>query len=430
MDTFNKTNYHFLGIGGIGISAIARMLHLKDKQITGSDSSQSEIVEDLENLGIKVSIGHRAENIKTETEVVIYTVAIKDDNPELVEAKRRGLTILSYPEALGELSRQMYTIAVSGTHGKTTTTAMIGHILIKTKQDPTIVVGSKLKSDGEKNTNFIAGKSKYLVAEACEYKRSFTNLSPQILVILNIEAEHLDYYKDLADIQSAFREIAMKVPEDGFIVTNPWHENIKPILVGIKAKVLDYTEIDIDKEIGVPGDHNILNAKAGITVANALGIDKDEALDALKDFKGTWRRLEYKGENEGNIFFDDYAHHPTEIRASLSALKQKYPDRNLVCVFEAHQQDRTRKFFGEFVEALAIADYTFIAPVFVTREVDDGITTNKKLAEEINKLKPSKPVLDVDELKKELNSLDTSKPLCVVLMGAGNIYKWTDRLLN
>lgn len=412
-ELFKKNNYHFIGIGGIGISAIARMLVLQGKNVSGSDSSQSEITDELAKLGIKVTIGQKAENLAPEIEVVIYTVAIPENNPELVEARKRGLICKTYPEALGELSKDMFTIAVSGTHGKTTTTAMIAHIMKKAGLDPTVIVGSKMLSDEEKGgSNFLAGKSKYLVVEACEYKRSFLNLHPTILIITNIEADHLDYYKDLADIQSAFDELKAKVPETGLVVQKSDFENIKE-----------------DFELLTPGSHNILNAKAAIKVAEILGIESEKAKEYLKDFKGTWRRLEYKGEKDGNVFYDDYAHHPTAIRVSLTALKEKYPDRKILCVFEAHQQSRTRLLFDDFVDSLKIADYCFIAPIFITREVDDGETTNKKLALAINKLTPASPVADPKELKEKIAEIKSDQPLCIVLMGAGNIYNWTKELI-
>ena len=416
MDIFSKNNYHFIGIGGIGISAIARMLLLQGKNVSGSDSSQSEITDDLEKLGAKIFIGQKAENITDEAEVVIYTVAATEENPERLEARKREgeekITCVSYPQALGELSKNMYTIAISGTHGKTTTTAMTGHILKKAGLDPTVIVGSKMLSEtGKDGSNYLAGKSKYLVVEACEYKRSFLNLHPTILVITNIDADHLDYYKDLDDIKSAFAELKNKVPEDGFVITDK-----------------EYSQIEIIEPLSVPGEHNILNAKAAIRVAEILGIEQSKSLEYLKDFKGTWRRLEYKGEKDGNIFYDDYAHHPSEITASLSALKEKYPDRKLVAVFEAHQQSRTRLLFDDFVSALQIADQVFIAPIFITREIDDGETTNEKLANAVNIQKPAGAVSNAGELKIELEKI--APPLCVVLMGAGNIYKWTPVLLS
>lgn len=434
-----KNSYHFIGIGGIGISAIARMLQMQGKKVTGSDAAKSEITDDLEKLGIKVEIGQRAENIPKDTEVIIYTVAIPEDNPEMIEARRRSreakpvaertsaakrgqvsgttgfasleLICVSYPEFLGELSKKMFTIAISGTHGKTTTTAMIGHIMEKAGMDPTIIVGSKMLGEDGKYSNFHAGKSDFLVVEACEYKRSFLNLHPKILVITNIEADHLDYYKDLEDIKSAFREMEGNVPQDGFVIKEDEYKNV--------------TE---DFELLLPGKHNILNAKAATKAVEKIGIPNEKAKEFLKDFKGTWRRLEYKGEKDDKTIYSDYAHHPTEIRASLSALKEKYPEKKLVCVFEPHQQSRTRILLKDFAHAFTTADQVFIAPIFVTREEDDGKTTNLSLASEINKYTTASAVENLDDLKEKITH--PNQKFCIVFMGAGNIYKWADKFKN
>lgn len=429
MKLFDYQNYHFIGIGGIGVSAIARMLKERGKNISGSDNGKSEITEDLEGIGIKVEIGHKKENIKEDAEVVIYSIAIPNSNPELLEARNRGLICKTYPEALGELSKEMYTIAISGTHGKTTTTGMLAHIMKETDLDPTVIIGSKING---KNSNFVSGKSNYLVVEACEYKRSFLNLYPKILIITNIEADHLDYYKDLEDIQNAFREIINKLPEDGFIVTDLESQNIKKCLVEARAKVVNYREIKEQIEIQLPGKHNTENAKAAITALEALGIERSRGIEHIKSFQGTWRRLEYKGEKHGNVYYDDYAHHPTEIRASLEALKSKYPEREIVCVFEAHQQSRTKSLFNDFVTSLSIALKIFLAPILTVREEFDPTITNSVLAEAINKKNNkelAKAVQTVEELKTGLENIKTDKPLCIVLMGAGNIYTWTKELI-
>lgn len=427
MDIFNKNNYHFIGIGGIGISAIARMLKMQGKNVSGSDTSHSEITDDLEKLGIKIYIGQRAENLDDSVEAIIYTIAIPNDNRELQKARNSGLPCLSYPEALGEISKKMFTIAISGTHGKTTTTAMIGHILKKAGLDPTIIVGSKILGE---NTNFHSGKSQYLVVEACEYKRSFLNLQPSLLVITNIEPDHLDYYKDLNDIKSAFREIAQKVPKEGSVIARLDESNSKEVLRDIEAEVLDYEDIVIDQEIGVPGQHNILNAQAAIRTAENLGVKKEDSLTYLKDFKGTWRRLEYKGEKDGNIFYDDYAHHPTEIKASLSALREKYPEKKLVCVFEPHQELRTKLLFNDFVDALKLADEVYIAPIYINKEISDGSVSNQTLARAANKFVRALAVANASELRDLITKIKSNKPLCIAMLGAGNIYKWTEEILK
>lgn len=435
MKLFDYQNYYFIGIGGIGVSAIARMLKEKGKNVSGSDSSKSEITEDLEKTGIKINIGQKAENIKEDTEVVIYTIAIPENNPELLEARNRGIVCKTYPEALGEISKEMYTVAISGTHGKTTTTGMISHIMKEAGLDPTVIIGSKLNG---KNSNFLSGKSNYLVVEACEYKRSFLNLSPQILVITNIEADHLDYYKDLEDIKNAFREIANKVPEDGFIITDLESQNIQDCLVEAKAKVINYKDIKENLEIKLPGEHNQDNAKAAIKTLESLGVEKEKCIEYIKSFHGTWRRLEYKGEKDNTVYYDDYAHHPTEIRASLLALKQKYPEREIICVFEAHQQSRTKLLFNDFIQALSLSDKVYLAPILTVREEFDPTITNTLLSDAINKnsnKELAETVENVEELKQKLENIKTDpsvqagKPLCVVLMGAGNIYTWTKKLL-
>lgn len=423
MDILNKNNYHFIGVGGIGVSAIARMLFLQNKKVSGSDIASSEITDDMEKLGINVFIGQKAENINSGVEVVIYTVAIKDNNLELLEARKKGITCVSYPEALGELSKDMFTIAVSGTHGKTTTTAMIGHILKEVGMDPTVIVGSKILGQ---NSNFLAGKSKYLVAEACEYKRSFLNLHPNILVITNIEADHLDYYKDINDIKSAFSEIAEKVPDSGFIITDKENKNIKDSTAKSKAKVLDYKEIKTDFNLSVFGEHNILNARAALKVAEVLGVSKEKAVKALKSFKGTWRRLEFKGEKDGNLFYTDYAHHPTEVRMALNALKEEHSDKEIICIFEPHQQSRTKLLFDDFVDSLKIADRVFIAPIFKARETLDKTISNEILAKAVNKFIQTKAIENI----LDLSETDFGKNACVVFMGAGDIYKWVDKIIK
>lgn len=431
MSFLNKQNYHFIGIGGIGISAIAKMLLLEGKTVSGSDLSNSDIIEDLKKLGADINLDQNENNIKKEIEVVIYTVAITENNPELKKARELQIICKTYPEALGELSAIKKTIAISGTHGKTTTTAMIAHIMNKQKLDPTVIVGSKILGE---NSNFKKGNSDYLVVEACEYKRSFLNLNPSILVITNIEEDHLDYYKNLDDILSAFKELTGRVSENGFIITDLKSENIRTVLkeADLKngVKVLDYNDIEIKDIISVEGEHNLMNAKSAIKTLESLSVDREKSILALNDFSGTWRRMEYKGEKDGNLYFDDYAHHPTAIKLTLKALKNKYKDKKIVCVFEPHQQSRTREFFDDFVEAVGTADFTFIAPIFITREIDDLVTTNIKLSNAINNNgNVAFPVNNVSELKKYIEKISNNN-LCVVLMGAGDIYKWTPNLLE
>lgn len=409
---------HFIGIGGIGVSAIARMFKGQGKEITGSDMYESEIIDDLRGEGLNISVGHDRSNVKEETDLVIHTIAIPESNPELAYAREAGIKVMTYPEVLGELSKTMYTIAISGTHGKTTTTAMIAHVFEKAGLKPTVIVGSKLLG---KNSNFIVGDGTYLIVEACEYKRSFLNLYPKALIITNIETDHLDYYKDLADIQDAFRTIAHRVPHDGFVVCDSHDEKVAPVLSEVEAKVIDYKQDTGGLELSVPGLHNQQNAQAALSVSKALGVKEPIILEALKDFKGTWRRLEYKGDILGGVpLYDDYAHHPTAIKAGIAALRESYPHKKIICVFEPHQQQRVKDFAHDFALALSRADKVYVAPIYRAREVRDETLTDDMLAQMVD---GAKAVATPTELEEELQQSADNESI-VVMMGAGHIHDW------
>ncbi len=396
---------HFIGIGGIGVSAIARMMLAEGNKVSGSDQSASEIVTALSTLGVDIKFGHAAGNIPADLDLVVYTIALADDNPELVEAKRRGIEALTYPEMLGRISADKYTIAVAGTHGKTTTTAMLAQIFIDAGLDPTVIVGSLLK---DSHSNFIAGKSKYLITEACEYRRSFLNLKPRILVITNIDNDHLDYYKDLADIQSAFAELAAKVPPDGYLITEK-----------------EYSKINPDFELKVPGEHNVKNAQAALAVANVVGISRSISLGALNKFSGTWRRFEFKGRMpSGALVYDDYAHHPTEIKATLQAARE-VAKKKIIVVFQPHLYSRTKLLFGDFVKSFSEADEVIILPIYAAREPLDPSITSQMLAEAIGGL--SLP--GFEEVATYLAAHANSDNL-VITMGAGDIASLPKLLLQ
>ena len=412
---------YFIGIGGIGISAIARMMLLEGKKVAGSDSSQSEVTEELSKIGAEIFIGQKAENLKEGIDLVVYTIAITPENLEFVKAKELGIKMVSYPEMLGIISADKYTIAVSGTHGKTTTTAMIAKVMIDAGLDPTVIVGSLLK---DHKSNFIAGKSKYFVVEACEYRRSFLNLSPKILVINNIDNDHLDYYKDIADIQSAFKELAMKIPEDGCLVCNVSDELLKPIIESVKCKVIDYVSGFEKLNLKVPGNHNQSNANVAIKVLEILGIEKEKTIKSLEDFSGTWRRFEYKGETKnGALIYDDYGHHPTEIEATLLGAKEMFPDKNIVAIFQPHLFSRTKILAEQFGKCFKNVSEVILAPIYAAREVDDGSYNSEMLAKEIEKNGEKVSVLKTFEnIVSYLSTLD--KPNTVfITIGAGDIYK-------
>ena len=422
---------HFIGIGGIGVSAIARMMLHEGKEVSGSDRDKSEITEMLEQIGIKVFYGQKAENISVGTDLVVYTVAISDDNPELMQAKKMGIKLMTYPEFLGSISKDKFTIAVSGTHGKTTTTAMIAKVLIDAGLDPTVIVGSLVKDENGNRTNFIPGKSKYLVIEACEYKRSFLNYYPQILVITNIDNDHLDYYKDVADIQSAFNELAKRVPQDGFVVTDKNNSAVVPALVGVEAKVVNYSLYNsLPMTLKVPGVHNKKNAAATFAVATALGVDPKIIQKSLESFAGTWRRFEYKGETQnGAKVYDDYGHHPTEIKATLQGARELYPRERLIVAFQPHLYSRTKLLLEEFATAFDDADEVVLAPIYAAREPDDKTVSSDILAQKISRR--NKFVKSFPSLKEAENYLSgqNKKGDVIVVMGAGDIYKIAENII-
>ncbi len=430
--TKNK-KVHFIGIGGIGISAIARMLSLEGKSVTGSDRSESEVTQELEKIGIKVFIGQKAGNISAGTDLVIYTIAILDDNEELAKARELGIVCITYPQALGIVSKHKYTIAVSGAHGKTTTTAMIAKMLIDAGKDPTVVVGSmlkknlppapSLKKEGEQLTNFIAGKSKYLVAEACEYRRSFLNLSPSIVVITNIDDDHLDYYKDIEDIKSAFIELVEKIPKDGYLVCNLEQLHIADVVKKAKCTVVDYELFgDQNLKLSVPGEHNLSNAAAVLAVADILKIDRLQAETSLQEFAGTWRRFEYKGMTKnGARVYDDYGHHPTEVQATIRGARSLFPDKRIIVAFQPHLYSRTKQHLTHFGTAFSDADEVIIAPIYAAREPEDKTISSGILAAEISQHgMPASALPSLEAVASCLAGCDENS--VIIVMGAGDIY--------
>ena len=422
---------HFIGIGGIGISAIARMMLAEGKAVTGSDCSSSSVTLRLERLGAKIFYAHRSEHLSPEVSLVVYSTAVPADNPELQEAHKLGIPTLSYPEMLGRVTKDKYTIAVSGTHGKTTTTAMLAEILLSAAFDPTVIVGSLLLSHfAGWRTNFIAGHSRYFLVEACEYRRSFLNLSPQILIITNIDNDHLDYYRDITDIQSAFIELAAKIPTDGFLITDVRSERLQPILQTVQCQVIDYQNVKESIKLSVPGRHNLLNARAAFAAAKILGITSPAALGALKNFKGTWRRFEYKGKmSSGAEIFDDYAHHPTEIKATLETAHQLAGGRRLRVVFQPHLYSRTKLLFNELAESFTLADEVIVTEIYAAREPKDEMVTAGGLARAIAKNGQDVRYLKTfAEIKKYLEKTGQKDDL-ILTLGAGNIFGLAEDLV-
>lgn len=386
---------HFIGIGGISMSGLAEVLLEEHFTVSGSDNKRSPLTEKLEAAGARIFYGQKASNIIEGIDAVVYTAAIHEDNEEYQAAVAKGLPLLSRAQLLGQLMTNYdIPIAVSGTHGKTTATSMLSHILLAGELDPTISVGGILKAiDG----NIRVGGSEIFLTEACEYTNSFLEFFPKIGVILNIDEDHLDFFKDLDDIRRSFRKFAELLPKDGTLVINGEIEHLKELTEGLKCRVVTYgsdssmhysaTNITHDKygdasfdfvkdgifvsriSLSVNGDHNVSNALSALAVADILKIPVETCAKGLKEFHGTNRRFEKKGEVNGVTVIDDYAHHPTEITASLTAAKH-YPHREIWCVFQPHTYTRTKALFPEFVEALSHTDHVILADIYAARETD------------------------------------------------------------
>ena len=428
----------FIGIGGIGISAIARMMLIEGKEVYGSDMSAGEVTKELIELSAKITIGQGFDLIPKDVDLIVYTIAIKHYDPKLIEQiETTSIPSKTYPQMLHIVTANKYTIAVCGTHGKTTTTAMIAKILIDTKKDPSVIVGSLLK---EYKSNLIVGKSEYFIVEACEYERSFLNINPKICVITNIEKDHMDYYKDLADIENAFATFVGQTGE--YVVCDPNDTTVARVIhsagsgqvTNKNIKVIDYTKyFDVVPHMTVPGIHNRKNAACALAVAEILGINQDDAKAAVSEFSGTWRRMDLKGKTkEGVLVYDDYAHHPTEIKASLEGYREIYPKgtNKIIVLFQPHLYSRTKEFFTEFTTAFNEADQVYFLPIFFAREIPDSTISSEILAEAVSKNVPgSKAFKDFVDAEMFIKNLNLKEGDVFITMGAGEAYKIADNLL-
>ena len=419
----------FVGIGGIGISAIARMMLLDGKEVSGSDMAENEVARELEGIGVRIDIGQSFDFIPEDTDLIVYSIAVPDYDPKFFEQiKNSGIAYKSYPEMLSIVTADKYTIAISGTHGKTTTTAMLGGALVGAGLDPSMIVGALLKD----KSNLVVGQSEYFVVEACEYERSFLNIHPKILIITNIEADHLDYYGDLAGVEQAFSEMVDQT--DLAVVCNPADPSVSRVLKDKNLKVVDYMQyIDKLPKLSVPGDHNRQNAAAALVVADILGAPLDKAKGALSEFTGIWRRLEKKGQTDfGTIVYDDYAHHPTEIKASLSGLRELYPrgEKKITIVFQPHLYSRTKALFDDFIESFDLADEVVFLPIYFAREEPDPDVASSKLAAKIAE-KGVKTVSfeTFDQAEEHIKTLGLGSSDVLVTMGAGEAYKVAENTL-
>lgn len=401
---------HFIGIGGISMSGLAEILLKEGFTVSGSDNKETPLTDHLTEKGASIFYGQKASNIIDGIDVVVYTAAIHDDNEELMEVRRRNIPTLTRAELLGQLMTNYKTpIAVSGTHGKTTTTSMLSHVLLAGEKDPTISVGGILKAI---HGNIRVGNSDIFVTEACEYTNSFLHFFPKIGIILNVEEDHMDFFKDIDDIRNSFHEFAKLLPQDGTLIINHEIEQSEAITEGLSCRILTYglddtadycakniaydamgcTSFDFYRfgefvdhiTLSVTGDHNVSNALAAIAAGELTEVPMEAIKNGLLSFKGTDRRFEYKGEKNGITIIDDYAHHPTEIKATLTSVKH-YPHRETWCIFQPHTYTRTKAFFHEFAEALSLADHIILVDIFAARETDTLGMSSQLLAEELKK---------------------------------------------
>ena len=447
---------HFIGIGGISMSGLAEILLDEGFTVSGSDSQASELTKHLESMGAKVYIGQRAENIGDGIDVVVYTAAIHPDNPEFMAVQAKGIPMLSRAELLGQMMKNYrQALAVAGTHGKTTTTSMLAEIFMAAGTDPTISVGGILDSIGG---NIRVGGSRLFLMEACEYTNSFLSFNPTMEIILNIEADHLDFFKDIEDIRRSFRLFAEKLPADGALIINSDIRDYEEIVEGLPCQVftfgsdpqksrmcaenITYDEFArpsftllIDGErwdritLGVPGEHNVYNALAAITAAILQGVGLEPVIEGLKNYRGTHRRFEYKGVKNGIVIVDDYAHHPQEIEATLKAALN-YPHRKIWCLFQPHTYTRTKALMDEFAESLFLADHVIMADIYAARETDTLGISSANLAEKIRAYgTPAEYISGFEEIRKFILKNCMHGDL-LITMGAGDIVKVGEMLLS
>jgi UDP-N-acetylmuramate--alanine ligase len=424
-------NIYMIGIGGIGMSALAQLYAVHGEHVTGSDRSDGLTVDLLRKKGIPVIIGQVADNVPENTDVVVYSDAVPFDAPERVRARELAIPERSYFQALGEVSAGVATIAVAGTHGKTTTTAMLTKILVDAGHEPTAIIGSIVK---DFESNFVAGSPDLFVVEACEYKDHVLEMDPKILVITNVEWDHTDYFRTEADLVRTFNEAARKVPAGGAIVTNPALPHMQEVLQGVVAPVIDYTKEEVPK-LGQIGDFNVQNAKAAKAAALVLASDLTDSQIAksLKDFQGTWRRFEYKGETKESAFvFDDYAHHPTAIQKTITAARTEYLIGNapLIVVFQPHLYTRTRDLMEGFATAFDGADEVVVAPIYGAREEPIPGITNVELAKQITAHgTPAKAFASLEEIETYLHTVSNFRTR-IITMGAGDVYTIAEHLTD
>lgn len=413
-------NYYFVGIGGIGMSALAQLLAAQGNRVEGVDREETPTTTLLKEKGIQVHIGHGP--LPEWVETLVYSDAVPSSNGERTEARQRGVPEQSYFETVGAVSKKYKTVAIAGTHGKTTTTGMLTKILVDQGVSPSAIIGSIVRDFG---SNFVAGTSEWLVVEACEYKNHLLHITPDVLVLNNVEYDHTDFFSSLEAVQDTFAQAALKVPEHGAIITNPNDPSIVPVITHARAMVIDYTTEPLIG-LALPGVFNQHNAQAALAAARIVLPSLDEALAqrSLNAFKGSWRRFELKGHTKsGALVYDDYAHHPTAVLKTIEAARVRFPDKKITVVFHPHLFSRTRDLFDGFVGALATADRIILAPIYAAREIDQGDVSSDMLGRAIEeKNKSVRSLCSFEDICAELLQ-HTGEHDLIITMGAGDIYK-------
>lgn len=452
MKLSNYKLIHFIGIGGISMSGIAEILKSKGYIISGSDSLESDATKHLKKIGIDVSIGHNKDNIPMGCNLVVYTAAVSKDNCEIIEAEARGIKTVERAVLLGLLMQEYkYPICISGTHGKTTTTSMVSEIFLAEDVSPTIMVGGILPSI---NGNFKAGKDKYFIAESCEYCDSFLSFFPHSAIILNIDHDHTDYFKTIDDVYKSFNKFAKLIPSDGFIVVNADIPRLGELLEGTHCTVITYGEngdispdnirfdengcaeydISLEEEqftikLSVPGVHNVYNSVAAAILASAYGISKESIIKGLENFSGTNRRFEIIGTKNGATIVDDYAHHPTEIKATISSAKAHNINK-LICVFQPHTYSRTKSFLKEFADAFKGADKVIVTDIYAAREPFTDEVSSEDLVKLMKRAKiDAVYIKSFEEIADEALSMLSENDMLITI-GAGNVNKVGQIIVN
>lgn len=464
-----KTSVYMIGIGGIGVSALARYFLAKNWLVSGSDAADSLITQELRKDGIKVKIRPKKPYFSPKTALLVHSQAIPAKNPEILAAKAAGIPVLAYPEAIGFLTEKYQTVAIAGAHGKSTTTGLLAEIFLRAKKDPTVIIGTKLKSlaNPPAGGNFRMGKSDWLVLEADEFGGAFWHYSPAAALITNIDREHLDFYKNLNGVKKSFLRFIGNIKENGLLILNKDDKNLLSLKKQIekiagqkKIKTVWYSlaanpllTAKIRGWLKIPGRHNLGNALGAYQLAKELKIKEKDILAGLKNFAGAWRRFEYKGKFEIRSagrrtklkIFDDYAHHPTEIKATLAAAKEKFPDSKIVCIFQPHQRERLKRLFKDFANSFENADSLILLPAYQVTGRDNKKTQydSRALFNAIHKNNKTKEIYYLQSpanLKKLITNIviqnsirqpaDKTQNYCLIMMGAGNINELTKNIVD